>query len=761
MSQSVVTVLTDRCAGCQECLVRCPVEAIDLDPERYVVVVDEARCVACGQCERVCPFDAILVEGEPRVAPSAVLPELSPEEALGGLAEVRGGFATFEEVLREAERCLGCPDPTCVRGCPTHNDIPEFIAELRAGHLAGARAVLAAHSSLPEICSRVCDAAIQCEGSCSWRLAGSRPVAIHAIERYIADHAEPPRPHGGRAEGRVLVVGAGPAGLAAADVLSAAGVVVHVVDAAEQPGGLMRYGIPRFTLPGAVVDGVVERLRSQGVTFELGHRMGPADVVAASERWDAVVVAVGASEPLPVRAAGIETVGTQNALEEIWSRQVAIEEGAPSHRERVLVVGAGNTAMDVARLVRRRGGEAVCVDWMDRRFSLVRPDELHEAEAEGVQVRFGVTVASVERANGRVHVRLVRTRQERATERPRLTDEVVEELEVDRIVAALGYRVDPSWSEAVGGVPERKEPGELPSRRWLASGLFRAPRLRGMDVGILAWSRDRARRRAGAWRRRGVWAVGDVLVGPSTVVEAMAHGRRAAEEILSAAGRTAVLPSRRLAPPRVLVVFDSMGGHTRRAALGMAETLAHFSPRVRCVPADQVHTEDLVDCDLLVAAGWVDGAGVVAQRPSAQLRRLLAELPLNFRPPVGIVLTYAIDPGDALGEAAQLVADRGGHVAAMIALGPQTREGDERDFLEALGDAAWSDGALDELLDAIVAGADPGWLVGPRALLARRLARAIVERHSQGALVHESVVARRLEALAEDVRLLRQVPVPS
>lgn len=762
MSAVLVEVLTDRCAGCQECLIRCPVEAIDLDVDRYVVTVDGARCVGCRQCERVCPFDAIVVAGDAQVDPGAILPELDPEVALTGLDEVRGGFENFADVLAEANRCLACPDPTCVRGCPTHNDIPEFIAQLRSGDLAGARDVLSAHTSLPEICSRVCDAAIQCEGSCSWRLAGARPVAIHAIERYIADHADPIAPTPDAKDGRVLIVGSGPAGLGAADVLSAAGVEVTVVEAADHIGGLLRNGIPRFTLPAEVLDRVVERLERRGVEFRVDTVLSPSDVQAASSRYDAVVLAVGAGAPLPVRADGIESIAVGNALDEIAVAEAAIQAGLPPVNDRVLVVGAGNTAMDVARLVRRRGGSAVCIDWMDQRFSLVRPDELAEAQAEGVQVRFAVTLRSVVERDDGIHCVLVRTRQERASERPTVTEEVAEELVVDRVVAAMGYRVDPSWIASVPGLAERKEVGELPSRHWLASGLFAGEPLRGLRVGELAWSRDRARRRAAAWRQARTWAIGDVLVGPSTVVEAMAHGRRVGEEILAAGGRNAVLPSRRLAPPRVLIAYDSKGGHTRAAALSLGETLANFAPNVRCIPADQFETEDLVDADLIVVAGWVDGALVVGQRPSDGMRRLLEALPVNLRAPVGLLLTYAVDPGDALKVAEDLVRARGATVAAAVALGPQGSPGDERRFIVGLGEAAWAEASsLADLVNAVLEGADPRWLVGPRPRLAEALAHTLVERHGRGVLSHEAEAAERLRELASSLRLLREAPIPS
>ncbi|WP_298446408.1 4Fe-4S dicluster domain-containing protein, partial [Ferrimicrobium sp.] len=178
-----VTVLKDRCSGCQECLVRCPVEAITLDEFTYTVNVDESICVACRQCERTCPFAAIHVEGSLRVSDRVGAHLFEPADVRADLHEVRVGFLSDDELVAEANRCLNCPDPTCVRGCPTHNDIPAFIERARNLDFAGAREILSASSSMPEICSRVCDTGTQCEGACSFALAGDMPVAIHEIER--------------------------------------------------------------------------------------------------------------------------------------------------------------------------------------------------------------------------------------------------------------------------------------------------------------------------------------------------------------------------------------------------------------------------------------------------------------------------------------------------------------------------------------------------------------------------------------------------
>jgi glutamate synthase (NADPH/NADH) small chain len=138
VGQPHVTVLTDRCAGCQECVIRCPAGALSMDASRWVAVAEDALCVGCRQCERTCPFSAITVDGDLLVTARNEPEPRFPDALSGNTAEVRTGFESWEAALAEASRCLDCPDPTCVRGCPAHNDIPSFIRAVVAGDLAKA-----------------------------------------------------------------------------------------------------------------------------------------------------------------------------------------------------------------------------------------------------------------------------------------------------------------------------------------------------------------------------------------------------------------------------------------------------------------------------------------------------------------------------------------------------------------------------------------------------------------------------------------------
>ena len=157
-----VTVLVDRCVGCQECIVRCPTGALHLEVTPMVAAARDELCVGCRQCQRTCPFSAITVRGPMLVAPRIELPARHPIILAGDNSETRPGIRTWAEALAEAERCLACPDPTCVRGCPAHNDIPAFISALRDRDLAAAHDALRRTSVLPDICARVCDQTAQC-----------------------------------------------------------------------------------------------------------------------------------------------------------------------------------------------------------------------------------------------------------------------------------------------------------------------------------------------------------------------------------------------------------------------------------------------------------------------------------------------------------------------------------------------------------------------------------------------------------------------
>ncbi|WP_298347541.1 FAD-dependent oxidoreductase [Ferrimicrobium sp.] len=734
-----VTVLKDRCSGCQECLVRCPVEAISLDEFTYTVDVDESVCVGCRQCERTCPFSAIHVEGAVRVDARVPAHLFEPEDVRADLHEVRVGFLNDDELIAEANRCLNCPDATCVRGCPTHNDIPAFIAAARNLDFDGARAVLAATSSMPEICSRVCDTGTQCEGACSFALAGDMPVAIHEIERYLADRSAPVSTKAEPVGLSVAVVGGGPAGIGVADVVARGGGQVTIFEAGAEIGGLLRSGIPEFTLPNAVVSRVASQLEDLGVEVVPNTRVSLEVLEDLTRSFDAVIIAQGANAPLPITAAGKENVHVTEANDFLDRAYHTIVDHSDDHvgltgPKNVLVVGAGNTAMDVARMTRRLGGSATCVDWMDRRFSLVRPDELGEAEHEGVEVLFSVTVASLRPlANGRIAATLVATVQEDRQQRPKVTDKVFRVMEVDEVVAALGYRIEPDLLATFPSLPVRKEVPIIKDRHWVASGIFNGLAndvSRRMAVGDLSVGREHARARAQIALKDHIYVVGDSLIGPSTVVEAMAQGRKLGRSLLDRSSRLAPSVVGRLRPPRVLISIDSPGGTTRALALRLADLLSSVTNEIVAVPVDQVTSDMVADFDLMVLATWVDGLVVGGQHASPATERLVGQLPAGAATQVAVLMTYGFDPGHSLDRLEALVVQRGLRVVARCAM---KSHGDGLfGFAHDLSVAAWPDVDAAALTKAVlVAGeilpSEVGATIGIRPELAAAVARSVNE----------------------------------
>lgn len=628
-----VDVLAERCAGCQECIVRCPTGALTLDVRSWIAEANDALCVACRQCERTCPFSAVTVNGSPRVgrrtpAGRAHLHGPAPRRTPGRLTEVRGGevrgvevpgslfadltptrpaLASWDEAILEASRCLGCPDPTCVRGCPAHNDIPGFVAALARRDAAGAQEILRRTTVLPDVCSRVCDQAAQCEGACTWALAGEDPVAIGLLERFACDQASVPGPRtttdpvpvpaDGLRDDRpleVVVVGSGPAAIGAAWELVQGGALVTVLERDSEPGGLLRWGIPAFVLPRAFAARPWQALREAGVTLWCDVEVTPQRLDGLRSRFDAVVMAHGAPVPrrrpfpgdgldgvwdaAPFLRSGGEVAASGRGLGALLGRPLPADRPAT-----VLVVGAGNTGMDVSRLAVRLGVRVICVGRADRDRTVVRAEEVAVAEAEGVEIRFRTALVRAE-GQGWVQSAVLAPTGPDGSPPParRLAREAMSE-PVDLVVLAQGSRTDPHWGEVLPGTPlrtdrlPRRSGRDDPALAWRASGLLapegRHPRgitPEGLRVGEQSLQRELAGRVAAAPVRGRVWVIGDALTGPATVVEAMVAGRRAAAEILHrgpAVDRPAgpVPPGAAAAPPAQRPAV----GHPAEGAAGL------------------------------------------------------------------------------------------------------------------------------------------------------------------------------------------------
>jgi glutamate synthase (NADPH/NADH) small chain len=695
--QRHVTVLVDRCAGCQECVIRCPAGALSMEPVSWTAIANDALCVGCRQCERTCPFSAIEVTGPLGVSERFDPALHHPVELRGNVEETRRGYDTWDEAVAEASRCLACPDPTCMRGCPAHNDIPQFVAAVRERDLELAHAILSRTTVMPDICSRVCNQSAQCEGACTWSLAGGVPVAIGRLERFIADHAPVPAPVVATAphEGSISVgiIGSGPAGIGAAWDLVEAGASVTVYEKDATPGGLPVWGMPDFTLPDDVATRPWRQLIKAGVDLRCSTAIAAESIEDLLSVHDAVVVAHGAGVPIRLPVPGADLAGVVDATYFLKGAKTALgpdgdarafrgELGVREERTvRILVLGAGNTAMDVARMARRLGLQATCVDWVDERFALARPDELAEARHEGVDVCFQRTLTSLSGVDGRVtRAELAHTVQPDRNKLPTVLKHQSDVLDVDLVVMAMGYRVDGSFKEVLPNLPIRKRAEGMAHGRWNASGILKNPASaynHHSPVGSLALDRE-----VGLWAAsmpvsERLWVVGDALTGPSTVVEAMAQGRRAARAILDA---QPARPDRQGDyrdghATRVLVCYASVGGTTKRAAETIADRLGARGARVSVRPIHEVGVAELASCDALVVGTWVEGLVVAKVRPAKAMRTWLEGLPNLGGRPVAIFCTYGVHPRGAIGEIGRLVEGKDGVVVATDAFGPHDQSG--------------------------------------------------------------------------------------
>ena len=366
---------------------------------------------------------------------------------------------TSEEALVEADRCLGCggshAEAPCAAACPADVDVPGFIGALAVGDGLGAARTILAENLLGATCARVCPVEVLCEGACVLHHEGRKPIAIGALQRYATDAAladdsavlrrtAPPR------GGHVVVVGAGPAGLACAGELAALGHDVDVYDWHDEIGGLVRYAIAPYREQLEPLPAEQRLLERLGVRFHLGTG-APPEVLAEA---DAIFLGVGLGPDVPVRYPGDELAGVWDSLPFIEQ----LKTGVPPRVGRdVVVIGGGNTAMDVAREAVRLGAVRVTVVY--RRTRALMPayaHEVDEAEAEGVRFEW---LAEPVRFLGPRHVDAVECRAMRLGEpdasgrrRPEPVPGSEFELDADTVVKALGQRPRPEYAALLESV---------------------------------------------------------------------------------------------------------------------------------------------------------------------------------------------------------------------------------------------------------------------------------------------------------------------
>ncbi len=440
-----------------------------------------------------------------------------PAKRITNFDEVALGF-TLEEALLECARCLDCPEPACVPGCPVAIDIPGFIMKVVDKDYRGAYEILSEANLLPAICGRVCPQEDQCEGVCP---VGDtlEPVAIGRLERWVGDQAIKEgwssRPYIEKNGFKVGIVGSGPAGMACAADLAKAGCEVTVYEALHEPGGVLRYGIPEFRLPNDIVDAEIANLRDLGVAFEcntLVGRLFTIEQMLDEMEYDAVFIGTGAGSP---RFMGIPGEFLNGALSanELLTRCNLMQAGkfpdydTPLHLgRRIAVIGAGNTAMDAMRVSLRMGAEKVyCVYRRTEAESPARKEEIHHAQEEGIEFHWlTAPVEILDDGEGNVRgMRCIRMELGEPDESGRRSPVPVEgseyEFETDMVVYAIGTTANPILGQT----------SKLKLNKW----------------GYLETDETLATSMAG------VYAGGDIVTGAATVILAMGAGRRAARSI--------------------------------------------------------------------------------------------------------------------------------------------------------------------------------------------------------------------------------------
>jgi homotetrameric NADPH-dependent glutamate synthase len=475
--------------------------------------------------DHVCKVEKTLFEQNKKnykkykdLAPHATkMPERDALERSRNFKEVNLGYS-MADALAEAERCIMCSKPACIEGCPVSIDIPRFIRHLLVRDVDGALAVINESNLLPSICGRVCPQESQCEAQC---IVGRKleSVAIGRLERFVGDNARPRKaepPKFERRLGNVAVVGSGPSGLAVAADLAKYGCDVTVYEALHVIGGVLQYGIPSFRLPRDIISREVDNLRGMGVKFETNKVVGKTFSIPellGPRGFDAVFVGAGAGAPSFLGIPG-EFAGQVYSANEFLTRvnlmggdKFPYLDTPITIGKSVVVIGAGNTAMDCLRVAKRLGTPTVrCVYRRSEAEAPARIEELRHAKEEGIEFFFlHSPVEILVDADGNVRGMKVQKMvlgdpDEKGRRKPIPLDEFVE-LECDTVIYALGTNANPIITKSTPGLSLNK------------------------------WGYIVADDYTQATSVPGVFAGGDIVTGGATVILAMGAGRRAARAI--------------------------------------------------------------------------------------------------------------------------------------------------------------------------------------------------------------------------------------
>ncbi len=450
------------------------------------------------------------------VSPRNVPPFADPEIRKRNFEEVNKGFDAETAVI-EASRCLQCKDPRCRSGCPVNVNIPAFIREIKNRNFEKARETITLDNNLPSICGRVCPQETQCESKCVLNRLGA--VAIGALERFAGDYIL-----GGKSAAlpekigfKVAVVGAGPAGLSAAADLLKYGFDVTVFEAFHVAGGVLSYGIPEFRLPKRVVQAEIDSLKAMGAEIVTNAVIGKSYTLEdLKEKFDYVFLGTGAGLPtfMDIPGEGLNGVSSANEFLTRVNLMKAMDPDSITPVQRgknVVVVGAGNVAMDAARTAMRLGADNVTVVYRRSREEMpARKEEIEHAEEEGIRFMLltsPVEILGTDKVEGMRVIKMRLTEpDERGRRRPVPVENSEFEIACDQVIMALGTSPNPILKRSA------------PDLETDAKGVIKVD-----ENGLTSIPR--------------VYAGGDAATGAATVILAMSAGKRAAAAIYADAAK--------------------------------------------------------------------------------------------------------------------------------------------------------------------------------------------------------------------------------
>lgn len=432
-------------------------------------IIDPSEALAPRDAEWRVELRNAMSAKERAAIPRAKMPMLDPEYRVICNDEVNQGLSA-EQALLEARRCLDCPDPQCVSGCPVSINIPGFIKNIQREEFGIAAAVLKTTSALPAVCGRVCPQEKQCESKCIYNKMKKPAVAIGYLERFAADTE---RMSGNRVSVKkapsngikVAVAGSGPAGLSFAGDMIKLGYDVTVFEALHEIGGVLKYGIPEFRLPNEVVDAELEALRELGIEFRkdcvIGKTLSYDDLL--NEGFKGLFVASGAGLPRFMGIPGENLIGVMSSNEYLTRiNLMGAGHGGMTpvaHGKRIAVIGGGNTAMDSVRTARRMGAEKAMIIYRRGEAEMpARAEEVAHAKEEGVE--FMTLCNPIEYRGdekGRVRSMLVQRMQlgepgPDGRRSPVPIEGAIDEIEIDEVIVSVGVSPNPLIPDSIDGL---------------------------------------------------------------------------------------------------------------------------------------------------------------------------------------------------------------------------------------------------------------------------------------------------------------------